>query len=168
MKDLVIAPKEPQPRKNRRDVERTIEHWSRHGSGDGGVPLLPAFDFASIKGDWSHRFLICTDQNVESAAFLAYGTKFARLLDLPETVRAIVPLNQQIPERYRPLFSEGSSNALTKQEPARVSGSFEHDFTAELFRAVFLPIQMHRSWSKWLVFGSFNYRTVLSVDRQAP
>src|SRR5882757_8936718 len=33
------------------------------------------------------------------------------------------------------------------------SGSFEHDFTVELFRAVFLPIRLHPSWdpppAKW-------------------
>ena len=167
MNDLVIAPKGPQPANKRRDVERTIEHWLRHASGDGGVPHLLAFDFTSIKRDWSHRFLICAERSTENAAFVAYGTQFARLLNLPDTVTAIVPLDQQIPERYRPLFAEGCSNALTKQMPARFSGAFENDFTAELFRAVFLPIQLHASWSKWLVFGSFNCRTVLSVDRQA-
>ena len=168
MKDLVIAPKEPRPARKRRDAERTIEHWLRHASGDGTVPELSAFDFASIKGDWGHRFLICAEQSAENAAFVAYGTQFARLLDLPDTVAAIVRLDQQIPERYRPLFSEGCSSALTKRTPARFSGAFENDFTAELFRAVFLPIQLHASWSKWLVFGSFNSRKVLSVDRQAP
>ena len=167
MKDLVIARKESPPANKRRDAERAMEHWLRHASGEGTVPRLAAFDFASIKGDWSHRFLICADRSAENAAFVAYGTQFAKLLDLPDTVTAIVPLNQQIPERYRPLFTEGCSNALTKQVPARFSGAFENDFTAELFRAVFLPIQLHASWSKWLVFGSFNSRKVLSVDRQA-
>ena len=167
MKDLAIVPKGPQPAKKRRDVDRAIEHWLRHASGDGPVPRLPDFDFASIKDDWSHRFLICAEQSAENAAFVAYGTQFAMLLDLPDTVTAIVPLDRQIPERYRSLFAEGCSNALTKQVPARFSGAFENDFTAELFRAVFLPIQLHASWSKWLVFGSFNCRTVLSTDRQA-
>jgi hypothetical protein len=166
MKDLVIAPKGPQPAKKRRDVERAIEHWQRHAPGDDAVPRLPAFDFASIKGDWSHRFLICAERSAENAAFVAYGTQFARLLDLPDAVTAVVPLDQQIPARYRPLFTEGCSNALTHQVPARFSGAFEHYFTAELFRAVFLPIQLHASWSKWLVFGSFNCRTVLATDKR--
>jgi len=166
MKDLVIAPKGPQSPQDRRDVGRTIEHWLRNASGKDQVPFLANFDFASIKGDWGQRFLICTDQDFENAAFVAYGTKFAKLLDMPETVTAIVPLNRQIPERYRALFVEGCSNALSKRMPARFSGSFEHYVTVELFRAVFLPIQLHPNWSKWLIFGSFNCRTVLSTDRK--
>jgi len=47
------------------------------------------------------------------------------------------------------------------------SGSFSHEFKNELYRAVFLPIRMHPNWSKWLIFGSFNYRMVLSVDQKA-
>jgi hypothetical protein len=159
---------EPAHPKERRDNRRALEHWLRHASGNDQVPVLDTFDFASIKRDWSHRFLICTDRNVENAAFVAYGATFATLLGLPETVTAITPLNQQLPERYRSLFTEGCENAMTKQVPARFSGAIKHYYdTAELFRAVFLPIRLHPSWSKWLIFGSFNCRTVLSIDQRA-
>jgi hypothetical protein len=170
VEDLLTESQRVQRRSSseRRDDRRTFEHWLRHASGDHRIPLLATFDFASIKSDWSHRFLICTDRHPESAAFVAYGSTFAELLSLPEKITAIIPLNQQIPERYRPLFAEGCSNAMSKQVPARFSGSFEHDFTAELFRAVFLPIRLHPSWSKWLIFGTFNCRTVLSVDNKGP
>lgn len=160
MDGVIVQSEHAQPAQDRRDVKRAIEHWLRHASQHGGVPLLEAFDLVSIKSDWSHRFLICADQNIEDAAFVAYGAKFAALLGLPEQVTAISPLCRQIPERYCALFAEGCTNALTKQAPARLSGTFESDFTAELFRAVFLPIQLHPSWSKWLIFGSFNCRTV--------
>jgi hypothetical protein len=151
----------------RRDARRAIEHWSRHTSGEGPVPLVTAFDFSSIRSDWAHRFLICTDRNVENAAFLAYGSQFAAQLGLPETVTAIAPLRPQLPDRYQVLFAEGCTKAISKQLPARFNGSFEHDFTPELYRAVFLPIRLHPNWSKWLIFGSFNCREVLSVDKQA-
>lgn len=151
---------------DRRDAGRAAEHWLRNASGNR-VPLLATFDFSSIRGDWAHRFLICTDQDVENAAFVAYGTEFAQRLGLPPQVTAVVPLREQVPPRYLPLFVEGCSNVL-KQLPARFSGSFEHGHTVELFRAVFLPIRLHESWSKWLIFGSFNCRTVLSVDRRGP
>src|SRR5882762_6457781 len=166
---VIIEAKGAQPAvsKERRDVRRALEHWLRNAPGDDQPPILDTFDFSSIKGDWDHRFLICTDHNIENAAFVAYGSVFAALLELPERVTTTVPLNEQIPERYRPLFSEGCSNPMTKQVPARFSGTFEHDFTAEVFRAVFLPIRLHPSWSKWLIFGSFNCRMVLSVDRTA-
>jgi hypothetical protein len=52
--------------------------------------------------------------------------------------------------------------------PTRFSGAFNYDFQVELYRGVFLPIRMHPNWSKWLIFGSFNYRVALSVDRVAP
>jgi len=157
---------QPANPKERRDIRRVLEHWVQHASSDDGIPALDNFDFASIKRDWSHRFLICTDQNAEDAAFLAYGPTFAAQLGLPETVTAIVPLNAQLPERYRSLFAEGCENAMTERLPARFSGAIEHYFTVELFRAVFLPIRLHPSWSKWLIFGSFNCRTVLATDQR--
>lgn len=153
--------------RERRDIRRAFSVWRQNVPAGEQVPLLAQFDFSAMKGDWVHRFLICSDQAVENAAFVAYGLKFAELLGLPETVTAIIPLNRQIPERYCPLFAEGCRNAMDKQMPARFSGSFEHDIQAELFRAVFLPIRLQPSFSKWLIFGSFNCRTVLSVDRIA-
>jgi hypothetical protein len=169
LRDPLTDPQAGQLRasRERRDDRRALEHWLRNASEEERTPLLATFDFASIKSDWTHRFLICTDRIIESAAFLAYGLRFAELLELPERVTAITRLNEQIPERYRPLFAEGCSSAMIKQVPARFTGSFDQDFKAELFRAVFLPIRLHASWSKWLIFGSFNSRVVLSVDRRA-
>jgi hypothetical protein len=154
------------PARERRDIRRTFSLWRQNVPADGRVPLLEQFDFSAMKGDWGHRFLICSDEAVENAAFVAYGLRFAELLDLPERVTAIIPLNRQIPERYRSLFAEGCSDAMDKQVPARFTGSFEHDIQAELFRAVFLPIRLNSSWSKWLIFGTFNSQTVLSVDKK--
>jgi hypothetical protein len=84
--DPGVRPANP---KERRDMRRVLEHWLRHASSNDGVPVLDNFDFASIKRHWGHRFLICTDQNAEDAAFLAYGATFAAQLELPETVAAI-------------------------------------------------------------------------------
>ena len=151
----------------RRDVQRAINLWQRNVLEDGGAPLLASFDFSAMKGDWDNRFLICSDPSVENAAFVIYGMNFAQLLDLPHKVTAIAPLVQQLPERYRPIFAEGCSKALAEPAPARFSGSFSYEFQNELYRAVFLPIRMHPNWSKWLIFGSFNYRMVLSVDQKA-
>ena len=152
----------------RRDIQRTINLWQRNISDDDAPPLLATFDFSAMKGNWDHRFLICSDLNVENAAFVTYGAKFAQLFNLPEKVQAIVPMLQQFPERYRPIFRDGCSKAMTDSVPTRCSGAFNYDFQVELYRGVFLPIRMHPNWSKRLIFGSFNYRTVLSVDRSAP
>jgi len=87
---------------------------------------------------------------------------------MPEKVQTIVPLFQQIPERYQPIFADGCSKAMAQAAPARFSGTFDYDFQVELYRGVFLPIRLHRSWSKRLIFGSLSYRKVLSIDRTAP
>ena len=152
----------------RRDVHRTIDLWQRNVTADSVLPLLSTFDFSSMKSNWGHRFLICSDPNVENAAFMMYGAKFAQLLDLPEKVQTIIPLLQQIPERYRCIFADGCGKAMTQAAPSRFSGTFNYDFQVELYRGVFLPIRLHPSWSKRLIFGSLSYRKVLSIDRSAP
>ena len=151
----------------RRDIQRAINLWQKHASTNGGPPLLASFDFSSMKGDWGHRFLICSEPNARAAAFVIYGLKFAQLLGLPEKVSISTPLIHQLPERYRPVFVEGCSKGMAEATPARFSGSFSYDFKEELYRAVFLPIILHPNWSKRLIFGSFNYRMVLSVDQKA-
>jgi hypothetical protein len=158
----------PRERANeRRDIQRTIDLWQRNAA-DSALPDVGTFDFSSMKGGWGHRFLICSDLNLENAAFVMYGAQLARLLALPEKVQTIVPLFQQIPERYRAIFTEGCGKAMTQAAPARFSGAFNYDFQVELYRAVFLPIRLHPSWSKRLIFGSLSYRTVLSIDQTAP
>jgi hypothetical protein len=159
----------PRERRNeRRDIQRTIDLWQRNLAEGSALPDVETFDFSPMKQDWGYRFLICSDLNLENAAFVMYGAQLARLLALPEKVQTIVPLFQQIAERYQPIFAEGCSKAMTQAAPARFSGTFDYDFQVELYRGVFLPIRLHRSWSKRLIFGSLSYRKVLSIDRTAP
>ena len=159
----------PRKRANeRRDIQRTIDLWQRNLADGGALPDVETFDFSPMKQDWGYRFLICSDLNLENAAFVMYGAQLARLLALPQKVQTIVPLFQQIPERYQPTFADGCSKAMTQAAPARFSGTFDYDFQVELYRGVFLPIRLHRSWSKRLIFGSLSYRKVLSIDRTAP
>ena len=152
----------------RRDIQRTISLWQQSVGEDGNPPLLATFDFSSMKRDWGYRFLICSDQSAENAAFVVYGLKFAQLLGLPEKATTTIPVIHQLPDRYRPVFAEACGKAMTAPVPTRLSGSFNYDIKVELYRAVFLPIRLHPNWSKRLIFGSFNYRTVLSVDQMAP
>jgi len=152
----------------RRDVRQVVDHWLRNASEDGVIPSLDNFDFSPMKGDWKHRFLICSDPTVENAVFIIYGLEFAQLLNLPEAVAGSRPLMPQIPERYRPVFTVGCSMAITEPVPARFSGVvIADDFNAEFYRAVFLPINLHPNWSKRLIFGTFNYRKAISVDQNA-
>jgi hypothetical protein len=152
----------------RRDIQRTITLWQQSVGEDGDAPLVETFDFSPMRKDWGYRFLVCSDQSAETAAFVVYGSKFAQLLGLPERAITSIPVSNQLPERYRPVFADGCGKAMTEPAPARLSGSFHYDIKAELYRAVFLPIRLHPDWTKRLIFGSFNYRTVLSVDKIAP
>jgi len=77
-------------------------------------------------------------------------------LNLPEKVQAIAPMLQQIPERYRSIFQDRCSKAMTDPVPARFSGAFNYDFKVELYRGVFFPVRLHPNWSKRPTLGSFN------------
>jgi hypothetical protein len=149
----------------RRDIQRTINLWRRHVTDDGLPPLLSTCDVSAMKGDWGHRFLICSDPSIENAAFIIYGIKLAELLDLPARVTASIPLLQLVPERYRPVFTDGCRKSMTESAPAKFSGSSSRNSKAELYRAVFLPIRLHPNWSKRLVFGSFNYRIISATQK---
>jgi hypothetical protein len=164
----VSANVEREPSRERRDIQRAIDVWQHNVSEEGCPPPFVTFDFSPMKGDWGNRFLICSDQTAENFAFVIYGPKFAQLLELPNKAILGTPAIEQIPERYRALFHVGCSKAIVQQAPARLSGSFKYDFKIELYRAVFMPIILQQSWSKQLIFGSFNFHTVLSVDQTAP
>jgi hypothetical protein len=157
-----------EPSRERRDIQRAIDLWQQNVSDEGFPPPFAAFDFSPMKGDWGNRFLICSDRTVENSAFVIYGPQFAQLLELPNKAILSIPAIEQVPDRYRPLFNAGCIKAIAQQAPARLSGSFKHDFKVELYRAIFMPIILQRSWLKQLIFGSFNYRIVLSVDQTAP
>jgi hypothetical protein len=156
-------PASVRPVSERRDVELAIEHWQRNTSAGACIPLLDTFDFSSMRADWGQRFLVCGDQAVETSRFIAYGGGFARLLHLPAKPVTATPFIEQISEPYRAMFSEGYSKAIMELSPVTFDGTFRLAKSAELFRAVFLPIMLRRDWSKRLIFGSFNCRAVGAV-----
>ena len=157
---------QPMTETEQRDVRQIIALWQRNASEDGGPPLLSTFDLAKMKGNWDHRFLICSDQTVQNAAFIVYGAKFAQLLGLPDKMTRVVSLYQLIPRRYRQVFAEGCGAVMTKDEPAQFAGKFDHEARAELFRAVFVPIRLHPKWTKRLILGSLNCR-FRAADKKA-
>ena len=56
----------------RRDIQRAIKLWQQGVGEDGGAPLLETFDFSPMRTDWGYRFLVCSDQSAENAAFVVY------------------------------------------------------------------------------------------------
>jgi hypothetical protein len=153
----------PDPQLERRDVELAIQHWKQNTWGEDCVPFLDTFDFSAVKTGWGQRFLICGDRTAESAVFVAYGAGFARMLGLPAKPEKTIPFMQQLPEAYGEMFAEGYSKAAMESSPVTLEGTIRLGGTGQLFRAVFMPIMLQPSWSKQLVYGSFNYRSVRAV-----
>jgi hypothetical protein len=146
--------------RERRDVQRAIEHWLRNTWGKGCAPFLDTFDFSPMKGDWGHRFLVCGGEKAASAVFVIYGADFARLHGLPHKAAPEIPFVEQIPERYRAIFSEGYGKAIAESAPVTLKGAISGAAGIELYRAAFMPIILQPNWSKQLVFGSFNCRSL--------
>ena len=144
-----------------RDTERVIALWRQKAAELGRPPPAAAFDFAPLAGERGCRFILCGDSVVEDATFLAYGTQFARLFELPEKPVIEIPALRQLPGRYQPMFAEGYSAAIVRGEPARFSGAVMHYGMVELYRAAFMPLKLKPQAAVQLVFGSFNFRSGL-------
>jgi hypothetical protein len=153
----------PDPQLERRDVELAIQHWQQNTWGQDCVPLLDTFDFSPMKVSWGQRFLFCGGHTAEDAVFVNYGSGFARMLGLPVKPDTTTPFMRQLPEAYREMFSEGYGKAAMESSPVTLEGTIRLAVHAQLFRAVFMPIMLRPNWSKQLIFGSFNYRSVRSV-----
>jgi hypothetical protein len=148
------------PQLERRDVELAIQHWQQNTWGKDCIPLLDTFDFSSMRASGGQRFLVCGGQAVENAVFVTYGSGFARVLGLPAEPVTTTPFLRQLPDAYREMFSEGYTKAAMESAPVTLEGTIRFGVTAQLFRAVFMPIMLRPNWSKQLTFGSFNYRSV--------
>src|SRR5437763_6353871 len=149
-----------------RDTERAITLWQT-ATEFGNPPTITALSLSRITGDWGYRFLISGDQVVADAVFLLYGRQFARVLGLPDQPSGYTPLLQQLPERYRPLFTEGCREAIMQTLPVRFSGAALHQGKIEFYRAAFMPFRLCPDSPRPLIYGSFNYRTVPEVSTPA-
>jgi len=149
-----------------RDTERAITLWQT-ASELGNPPAITALGLSRIAGDWGYRFLISGDQIVPDAVFLLYGRQFARVLGLPAKLLGHAPMLQQLPGRYRPLFTEGCREAVTQTAPVRFSGAALHQGKIEFYRAVFMPFRLCPDSPRPLIYGSFNYRTVPKINTPA-
>jgi hypothetical protein len=141
----------------RRDTERAVMLWRRKSKQSGFPPALAEFDFERIQR--GYRFIV-SGADIECSVFLVYGSRLAYLLELPERPVCHKPMIEQIPARYRPLFTEGSRAAVAEAAPALFSGMVSHKGYAELYRAAFMPLQLNQQSAHALIFGSFNHRAV--------
>ena len=149
-----------------RDTEHAITLWQT-ASELGNPPTITALGLSRIVGDWGYRFLISGDQIVPDAVFLLYGRQFARVLGLSAQPSGYTPMLQQLPGRYRPLFTEGCREAVTTGAPVRLSGAALHQGKIEFYRAVFMPFRLCPDSPRPLIYGSFNYRSVPKINTPA-
>ena len=146
-----------------RDTERAIALWEQKAAEFGRPPPAGAFDLA-LTSERGCRFVLCGDEIVEAATFLAYGPRFARLLDLPERPLSDLSALSQLPGRYLSLFAEGYVEAFAGGKPARFSGAVMHYGMIELYRAAFMPLRLQPKAGVQLIFGSFDYRSGLRAE----
>jgi hypothetical protein len=94
---------------------------------------------------------------VENWVPLIYGPKFAELLNLPASPFPDVPMIEQLPQRFVPLFLKGGSGAATNVgTPVRIEGVEREDGRCELYRAVFIAFGVKPGSLTRLAFGAFN------------
>jgi hypothetical protein len=154
--------------RERRELERAITSWEQEAILLGRQPTLMTLDPDEIIGEkWSYRFIVAAvDPLVENWTLLFYGDKFAALLGLPAKPNQSIPMIQQLPPRFVPVFTKGCTAANSLGVPVRMQGAVEReDGRRELYRAVFIGFRVKPNGSLPLAFGSLNYRV---TDRSAP
>jgi hypothetical protein len=161
--ELPAAPHDSTPRvvaRERRESERVITDWAQETTRLGRALTLMTLDISAMPSErWAHRFIIALRPVVEDCALLFYGTKFATLMELPEKPDHSVPMVEQLPARYVPVFAKGCIDATLRNVPVRLQGrSDRQDGRQELYRAAFIPFTAEPLRQRRLAFGAFNCR----------
>lgn len=156
------APAEQPAGRDRREAERAVAYWEDKVDELGDQATVAALDLAAINDmDWANRFVIAIDPKVERSTLLMYGSKFGRLLGLPERVQRNLPLERQLPRRFSEVFLRGCAEAPTQMISVRLEGEVERsDQRVEQYRAVFIPVGVRPHSLTHFAFGAFNSRIV--------
>jgi len=146
----------------RRETERAITDWEEERRRLGHQLALMTLNVSEMAGEkWAYRFIIAVDPVVEYCALLFCGSKFAAMMGLPEKPDHSVPMVQQLPPRYVPVFTKGCVEVMMRRAPVRMQGAVDReDGQQELYRAAFIPLSIKSDWKQWLAFGAFNCRLV--------
>jgi hypothetical protein len=96
----------PKAARERRESERLITDWEQETTQLGRALALMTLDVSAMPSEkWAHRFIISLRPVVEDCVLLFYGAKFAALMELPEKPDHSVPMVEQLPARYVPVFT---------------------------------------------------------------
>ena len=148
--------------RERRESERAIRDWAEETRRQGRDLTLMTLDVSEMTSEtWAYRFIIAADPVAERCTLLFYGARFAALMGLPQKPDISVPMVDQIPARYVPVFAKGCMNATAQDAPVRMQGAVcREDGQQELYRAVFIPFKVKPDGQLPLAFGAFNCRIV--------
>jgi hypothetical protein len=143
----------------RREAERAISYWEDKVAALGNNATVAALDLAAINTpDWSNRFLITVDHEVEKSELLLCGPKFAELLHLSPKILPDRSFIRQLPRRYFDVFLRGCA---ATDNPLQVEGEIERDDDRiEQYRAAFIPVRVKPDSLTHCTFGAFNSRIV--------
>ena len=151
---------DPTASEDRREAERVTAYWQKKLADLGGDLTVATLDFGGTDSrEWSNRFLIAVDPVIERSSLVQYGSRFARLLMLPEQARHDQPLLRQVPRRYAEVFLRGCARAQKEGVPVLLEGEVErYDGRLEQYRAVFIAVGVKRDSPTCFAFGAFNSR----------
>jgi hypothetical protein len=87
-------------------------------------------------------------------------------MELPEKVNPSIPLIEQLPARYVPVFTRGCIDATLRGVPIRLRGIADReDSCQELYRAAFIHSSLGGYRQRHFVLGGFNCLIGAVVDR---
>jgi hypothetical protein len=141
-------------------VNQPVHPWEQETTQLGRALALVTLDVSAMPSEkWAHRFVISLRPVVEDCVLLFYGAKFAALMELPEKPNHSVPMVEQLPARYVPVFTKGCIDAALRSVPVRLQGAADReDGRQELYRVVFIAFTAEPLRQRRLVFGAFNCR----------
>jgi hypothetical protein len=148
--------------RERREAERVITDWedeTRRLSHVLALLTLNTSEMATEK--WACRFIVALRPAIEDCTLLFYGAKFAALMELSEKPLPSVPMVEQLPARYVPVFTRGCIEATLWGTPVRLHGAVERDDgRKELYRAAFIRSSLDTYRQRLFALGAFNCRVI--------
>jgi hypothetical protein len=150
----------PKAARERRESQRLITDWEQETTQLGRALALMTLDVSAMPSEkWAHRFIISLRPVVEDCVLLFYGAKFAALMELPAKPDHSVPMVEQLPARYVPVFTKGCIDAALRSVPVRLQGAADReDGRQELYRVAFIAFTAEPLRQRRLAFGAFNCR----------
>jgi hypothetical protein len=167
--ELPEAPHDNAPKvvaQERRESERVITDWEQEIGRLGRSLAFLTVNISEMTSErWVYRFIIALRPVVEDCTLLFYGAKFAALMELPEKCDHSIPMVEQLPARYVPVFTKGCVDATLRGVPVRLQGAVDReDERRELYRVAFIAVRAEPKRVQRLAVGAFNCRV---AERQA-